>query len=248
MNEGKVSAWAERFWRRVGRSEPFPRSLETSVSWGFPLAIFKLPRLGVGSLHRWLADKDIAFPCDLADRPLRACLLASSGWGIVVIEGGDPDDERRYSLAHEVAHFLHDYLEPREKALAALGNGVREALDGLRPPSIEERLEGIFKGVEVGFYTHFMDRTVAGAVKTIKALEAEDRADRLALELLAPRREVLERMKKSGVSWQDEAIIPLSREILREEFGLPAVAADSYGRFLVAGRRSSCSIQEWLEA
>lgn len=59
MIDREPAFWAERFWSLVGRTEPFPRSLESSVGWALPLAIVKLPRLGLSELQRWLLKRDI---------------------------------------------------------------------------------------------------------------------------------------------------------------------------------------------
>ena len=121
MTDQEAARWAQRFWRLVGRAEPFPRSLESSVAWALPLAIVKLPHLGLSELRSWLSRKGIRPHIVGPDRPLRACLLARAGRGLVVLEGSDPEEERRVSLAHEASHFLVDYVYPRQKALEALG-------------------------------------------------------------------------------------------------------------------------------
>ncbi|MCI0410470.1 MAG: hypothetical protein L0191_18235 [Acidobacteria bacterium] len=246
MTDQEAARWAQRFWRLVGRTEPFPRSLESSVAWALPLAVVKLPHLGLSELRSWLSRKGIRLHMDGPDRPLRACLLARAERGLVVLEGSDPEDERRLSLAHEISHFLADYSHPRQKALEALGEAGREVLDGLRLPTLEERLTGILRGVEVGVYTHLMERSAVGEVNRLDVLAAEDRADRIALELLAPRQTVLERLEARKIRWRERSAVTAATEILVEEFGLPVTVAQEYGRSLVLRRRSTRSFREWL--
>jgi hypothetical protein len=241
-----ATVWAEKFWLLVGRTEPFPRSLESAVAWALPLAIVKLPHLGLSELRTWLERRGVELHVGGPDRLVRACLLAKAGRGMVVLDGSDPEDERRLSLAHEVAHFLVDYLHPRQIALDLLGPRGCEVLDGLRPPSLEERLMGVLRGVELGVYTHLMERTGAGEVDRLDVLDAEDRADCIALELLAPRRTVLSRLKAKGISWREEDGPPAAMRILVDEFGLPPTTARAYGRALVLARRSERSFREWL--
>lgn len=248
MTEREIVARAKNFWRFAARIEPFPRSLEPTVAWVLPLAVVKLPKLGLFDLHDWLARRDIPFCCDISDRRLRACLLGKMGRGIIFLDGSDPEDERRFSLAHEVAHFLIDYHDPRQKALAVLGESGREVLDGERPPTLEERLTGILQHVELGTFTHLMDRLPTGDVGRIDILAAEDNADRFAIELLAPREIVITRLEEQGIQWAEEAAFKAIQKTLIQEFGLPSRTAEEYGRMVVMGRRPARSFREWLGA
>lgn len=51
----------------------------------------------------------------------------------VLLDDADTPAEQRFSLAHEVAHFLLDYLQPREATRRKLGETALEVVDGLRP-------------------------------------------------------------------------------------------------------------------
>src|SRR5438874_1875364 len=238
MTEQEVSASAETFWRLAGRDEPFPRSLETSVSWALPLAIVKLPHLGLAQVQRWLLERSVTIELDERDRPLHACLLARNGRGMVIVDGTDAEDERRFSLAHEVAHFFLDYLLPRNDAIARLGPGASAILDGKRAATIDERLTALLGRLELRPYIHLLERSPEGQIERQRELEAEDRADRLALELLAPRRLVLQHLEADKIRWTDASALKRAEDVLTAQFGLPIPMAASYGRFLVAGRRA----------
>jgi uncharacterized protein DUF955 len=241
MTEQEIAARAERFWRDAGQVEPFPRSLESAVTWALPIAITKLPRLGLDGLRRWLEQRRIPFSSPVADRPLRGALFARVGHGLVFLDGSDSDDERRFSLGHEVAHFLCDYLDPRERALEALGDSIRDVLDGHRSPAPEERLTALLRDVELGLYVHWMDRRPDGAVARATILEGEDRADRLALELLAPRSTVMFHLDTGRPT-----TINRLTSLLRSEFGLPADPAERYAAMLLVHRQAARSFREWL--
>jgi hypothetical protein len=248
MTDQEIFVRASRFWRLAVHVEPFPRLLERAIAWALPLTIVKLPRLSFSDLRIWLAQRGISFMFSHSDRSLRACLIAKAGRGIVFLDGSDPDDERRFSLAHEVAHFILDYHEPRERALKLLGAAGPEVLEGRRPPTTEERLRGILHGVKLGIFTHLMERSPDGAVNSIDILEAEDRADRLALELLAPQDTVFTRLEQANVMCADPEAFFLTKGILVNEFGLPPAVAKHYGRMLVVQRRSTSSFREWIGA
>lgn len=248
MSDIDAAEWAANFWRRAGGPEPFPRSLECAVAWALPLAVVRLPRLGLRELREWLAERGISFRLNATDRRLRACVLARAGRGVVFVDGTDSEDELRLSLAHEVSHFVCDYLEPRMRAIAVLGAAAREILDGVRAPTPAERITGLFGGIALGGYTRLMERSSDGDITRLDILESEDRADRLALELLAPRTTVLARLETRGVRWRDPSAVDLAGDLLRREFGLPNSAATQYGRMLVMSQRPARSFREWLGA
>lgn len=248
MSEDEVVAWAEMFWRRAQSIEAFPRSLESTIAWILPLAVIKVPRLWLSELRTWLHERRIPFRPLGADRQLRACVIAHAGRGIVFLDGTDPEDERRVSLAHEVVHFLSDYLEPRERTIALLGDAAREVLDGIRLPSPSERLQAVFKGVELGTYARLLDRSEDGSIGRSDILAAEDRADRIALELLAPRRTVLARLAKLQPDWRDTSAVPLAQQVLVDDFGLPAKVAVRYAAMIVRRQRPHRGFRNWLGA
>ncbi|MFN8557423.1 MAG: ImmA/IrrE family metallo-endopeptidase [Dehalococcoidia bacterium] len=56
---------------------------------------------------------------------------------MIIVDSSDAPDEVRFTVAHEAAHFLLDYEQPRARAVAALGAGAlaaRSTATG-RPPS-----------------------------------------------------------------------------------------------------------------
>ena len=246
MTDQEIFDRAEKFWSQAGITEPFPRFLERAVAWALPLTVVKLPRLGLLELRDWLERRNIFFSLAIPNRRLRACLIARVGHGFIFLDGSDTDDERRFSLAHELAHFILDYLDPREKVLDLLGDAAHEILDGQRAPTAEERLRGVLHGVQLTTYLHLMERTSAGSVKHLQVLDAEDRADRLALELLAPKEAVLTRLAENGVDWRSAKVSTLVLETLRQGFGLPEAVAERHGQMLVMHQQQPNSFRQWL--
>jgi hypothetical protein len=217
-----VSEAAAGFWAEAGGEEPFPRDLRRPIARALPLAVVLLPRLRVSAVDAWLRRQGVLCDVGVRDRWLRACLVARSGQGIAFIDGTDGADEQRYSLAHELAHFLRDYWLPRRRASQRLGPSVLEVFDGLRPPRPHERIDALLASVPIGFHVHLMERSADGVIPDRAVETAEEDADRLAFELLAP-------AARLGDGETDA--VALANE-LRATYGLPEAAAQRYAALL----------------
>lgn len=238
---------ADRFWREAGGYTP---KFEEAILFSLPLSIERLDALSVHRAQTWLWQRGFALPGlnTVPNRRLRACLVAhGSPCNFVLLDKADPPAEQLFSLAHEISHFLLDYLRPRQKAERHLTASILEVLDGLRPPTLEERLHGLLEGVWIGQYEHFMERDSGGNILSRQILQAEDRADRLALELLAPEELVLPKVTaaitgKSSFTLRLEVAIG----VLTDEFNLPFLAAKSYAAQLVKLAGGETTFREWL--
>ncbi len=243
MLDGRLERVAEEFWDRAGGELPFPRDLEGPILWSLPLAVLKLPRLAVRDVQIWLERRQVPFKLECADRPLRACLVAYGGKGCILLDGTDPEDEQRFSLAHEAAHFLLDYQEPRRQAEERLGAPILEVFEGIRKPTTHERTDAVLAGAHIGVHTHLMDRDLTACGRVTRA---EQGADRLALELLAPMEEVKRRLKSTGGSSKFADVIRQAQDLLLRDFGLPEDGARSYAHLIARECLGGPSLREWL--
>jgi hypothetical protein len=213
---------ADEFWRASEKPIGFPRDLRGPISLGWPVSIVERPHLRLATVAQWLGENSLDVTIPLADRPLRACLVAHRGMGIAFLDCNDTTNERRFSLAHEMAHFLRDYWAPRRRATLQFGPKISEIFDGLRPLTTNERLHAVIRNVPVGCHVHLMARSVDDRFPSRRIADAEWAADRLAWELLAPAHVVLE--------------LALDRESAESRlvagFGLPAGQASAYARNL----------------
>jgi hypothetical protein len=225
---GWVAELAQQFWADAGILESFPRRLRDPLLRALPVDIVLLSRLHLDDLRAWLRDEGIVCRCDESDRPLRACLVAGSGFGVILLDGTDPEDEQRFSLAHEVAHFLRHHWQPRRLACRHLGEQIAEVLDGRRAPTPQERLHALLRNVPLGVHLHLMRRGPRRELSP-EVVQAEEDADRLAYELLAPAEAVL---ACTGSLQGDSGRSHLA-EVLHTTFGLPAAQAEDYSHLLL---------------
>jgi hypothetical protein len=194
----------------------FPRDIAAAAQMKHPLDL-------VGVRH-WLAQRGLPDELRQADRRLYGCMVARSGTAALFFDSDDSTEEQRFTLAHEVAHFVLDHLMPREQALRYFGESIRPVLDGEQEPDPDDYLVSQLDDVPLGFQVHLMDRNPMTGGYSNSVQLAEQRADRLALELLAPA--ALAKTELAEVSTTE------GPRQLATRFGLPASTARNYVRML----------------
>lgn len=237
----QVVEMAEAFWAASRAEEVFPRDIRRAVARSQPVAVVLLPELHVSAIETWLRRQGRSVSVGIHDRPLRACLVAQAGAGIIFVDGTDPEDEQRFSIAHEIAHFLLDYQEPRRAAVARYGAQILDVLDGHRPASDEERIAALLTGVKVQRHVHLMGRSETLS-RAEEISQAELLADALALELLAPWDLVCWQMQEAGIA-QDRRDIS---RWLAIRFGLPEEHARRYAARLSPSTAPSSALLRYL--
>jgi hypothetical protein len=225
-----VSELARAFWDAAGGPEPFPRTLVGPILRSpFELTVKEMRGLRLAAVVYYLSGLGVAWRCGEPDRPLRACLAAAGGAGFILLDGDDPPAERVFSLAHELAHFLRHYWQPRTAACRRLGAQVADVIDAQRPPTPAERVRALLVDVPLGLHVHLMDRGSRGEVRSRAVARAEEEADHLAYELLAPADAVAARTAHLGERERRRCVV----QVFQEVFGLPAARAADYGDLLV---------------
>ncbi|MBA4192343.1 MAG: hypothetical protein C0467_30600 [Planctomycetaceae bacterium] len=226
---------AANFWARVGESLPFPRDLRHVIASAVPLSVIELRGVSVDGVRHWFERISLPIPLDEPDRPLRACLVAWLGDGFAFVDALDDAGEQRFSIAHELGHFLRDYLKPRETVARRLGASALEVLDGRRPPTPIERFQAVLRNVPIGPFTHLLRRDDSGVPLSAAERESELAADRLAFELLAPAAELNDPRDRAEL---------ITR--LVSEFGLPLLQATQYAALLLPEGRDAGRVARFL--
>lgn len=217
-----VTELAKRFWSAVGDAPPYPRDLRAVLHWLDAVHVLEIPHLTLATAAEHFTRHNIPCPAAAHDRPLAGCFGGHGGIGVILYDPTLSPAEVRFTVAHEVAHYLRDYDAPRRRA-ARLGARAVEVLDGLRPPTPDERFAGILRHVALVAQTHFLDRDRTGRALTARAGEAERAADRLAYELLAPFADVYPVAVRGSAT-----LIPH----LTDNLGLPPAEAARYAVLL----------------
>jgi hypothetical protein len=215
-------ALARDFWAGTDGHKTFPRQIEDAAPLQLPLVIAKQTPIKAQVVRDWLRQRGIVVPVPGDQRDLYGCLVAHRGYGFIFVNGTDSPVEQRLTIAHEVAHFLADYLLPRQQIMQRLGVEMAAVLDGVRPPTPAERAAAILSHVRLGAHVHLLPRPGTAGADEESIARAEDRADRLAIELVAPLvhiRAILDDLVARQVFTPKAA-----RAALATHFGLPAYA------------------------
>ncbi len=202
-------AWeaARRFWADVG-GWAHPADLRAAIDRkGLMLRVDGVAGLSTDRVRDYLARRGISIPRGSTDRPLRGCLMAGEGDGWIFVDADDADDERRFSLAHELAHYLRHHLEQRGHSKGTTG-----------------RLRAALRGVRLVEYLHLMERGAGFVSPDVR--DAEEEADWLAVELLAPEEELSARLSPNAGRVE-------IADVLRQTFGLPESVAAIHSARLI---------------
>lgn len=228
----------------LGLPDVYPRDLIAVIPLRLPLTFVAVKGLTTRLMRDWLARRRITYALDGPPRRLHGALVARAGRGIVFVDSTDEGREQQFTAAHETAHFIEDHLRPRQRALSALGELIRPVLDGHRAPTREESVSAVLHRVPLGVQVHLMTRMHGGAVGSWAIEDREQRADRLALELLAPAKAALRALRQSarspGAPDLDAAAV------LSEAFDIPLNAARLYAGLLLNGGRPRQTLSERL--
>ncbi len=147
---------AQEFWALAGGAPRYPCDIKIAITLTMPLELYAVPGLCVADMLDWTQKVCIAYHMPGSNRRLHGCLLADRDKGTIFYDARDSEDEQRFTLAHELAHFLLDYQAPRRRAVTILGPSILPVLDGERPPTVSERLHAVLSSVSLGAMSHFM--------------------------------------------------------------------------------------------
>jgi Zn-dependent peptidase ImmA (M78 family) len=239
-----LEALARDFRTGTDGQDTYPREIEPIVPLKLPLVIAKQARINAQTARHWLQQRRIVILLPDDQRDLHGCLVAHRGHGFIFVSDTDGPEEQRLTIAHEVAHFLLDYLLPRHQVMQALGAEMAEVLDGLRLPTPAERAAAILSHVRLSAHVHLLPRRERDANDDVRVIYAEDRADRLALELVAPQERVRELL--DDLSPRQVCTLDAVRTTLATYFGLPTHAFHNIIQRVV--RRSPPSFIEDIRA
>jgi len=233
LGDTSLTVTAQAFWAPVGGVDEWPCDLDGAIVLSdFLLDVVRIPGLSLGAMEAWLEGRCAAYRFPCASRSLHGCLFVHRNNGYIFIDAQDSVSDQRFTLAHELSHFLLDYHLPRQRSCDRFGNGILDVLDGLRAPTLHEQVHAALHGVNVTPAFHLLEKEGDGRFVDARIWNAENRADQLAFELMAPAEIVCANLRESGAAGSYFPCVTAAKAILEATYGLPAVMADTYARHL----------------
>lgn len=209
MKKSDLKKISNRFWTDSGLKSDYPRKIEEAVLRNFPISIVKIETLAYEPLKCWFEERELFNVLPTFSGNLLGAIFAFKGNALLFVEATLPSQELRYTIAHEVGHFLFDYHFKRKRVQETVGVNAEEILDGTRVASLGERVDAILLGVDLKPYYHLLAEQKCISISRGQIESAEDNADFLADELIAPEDVVNEMYKERGF----ESISDAAREI-----------------------------------
>lgn len=221
----------------------YPRNLQETAPLALPVSVSVVPTLTTQRVQNALFAITGRTSATIQDRRLRGCLVAHRGRGLIFLDE-DRDTALRFAAAHEIAHFVGHYLDRRTLAMARLGPGILEVLDGVREATPAERIGGILAGCPLGVFTDVMERD-QGQPTSEAASAMEYEADEAAFLALAPIGIAIKRTLANSGELTHSAV----RDCLESDFGLSPIDAGRHApRVMSAAARSRPTFIEGLRA
>jgi IrrE N-terminal-like domain len=223
---------AKGFWAQTDQKSMPPFDISGTVNLLFPIDIINLSELSLRKVEQWLLQRNIHINVDANDRHLHGFILIYKGSGFIFINGTDSEEERRYTIAHEASHFILDYKIPRDQIIEKMGLQIQDVLDGVRDATEYERIDGLLNSINIRPFTHLLEKEGDGSFESIQIFNAENNADLLALELLAPNSKVIKETLAGKESISFYEFEKKCYEILIQKYKLPNSIAKQYSTTL----------------
>lgn len=228
FSKPQIERIAREFWSTV---EPAYRSnfdIVSAVDASLTIDLVAVKQLSLRKIESWLASRTITIEIDVNDRSLHGALLIRGNSVLMFVEDAEDELQQRFTVAHEVSHFLLDYQVPKERAILALGKEIEDVLNGNLPANNTQLALSVIKGINIDPYTFLIEKTGNGSFLNWANFNSENEADYLALELLAPRTKVINETVSSTKRLTYSQFTRNSLELLKGKYGIPAEIARQY--------------------
>jgi len=224
----EIERIAREFWSTVDQNYHENYDIISAVDTSPTIDLIKIKNLSISKIEEWLIAIGLKDNFDIPDRRLHGVLIIKGDSVAMFIEDDENPIQQRFTVAHEVSHYLLDYQIPKEKAILALGKEIEDVLNGNLPANNTQLALSVIKGINIDPYSFLIEKTGNGSFEDWKNFNSENEADYLALELLAPRIRIINETFSSTKRLSYSQFTRKSQEILIEKYRIPSDIARQY--------------------
>lgn len=228
FSKPQIERIAREFWSTVDQVYRENFDILGAVETSLTIDLIQLQKLSLRKIQDWLDARKINIAIDAIDRDLHGALLIKAGSVCMFVEEAGDEIQQRFTIAHEVSHFLLDYQIPLERALLQFGAEIEEVLNGNQKATRSQLVTSMINGVNLEPYSFLIEKTGNGSFLSWSNFNAENEADYLALELLAPRTKVINEAIASATLLTYSQFKRKSQEILKDKYRIPSEVAHQY--------------------
>jgi hypothetical protein len=243
-----IAKMASEFWEQAASSGIRRYDIEEAAKIVLSVVIVNVPGLNMSKARNWLLLRglpDIIGYNDVDDRIMHGFIVSERGTGLIFVNSDDSPLERRFTVAHEVGHFIMDHLLPRQLAVSKLGRRAEEVLNSDSVADNPLLVEALVRSVDIVRRPFSIEKEGDGSFRSWQNYNAENGADGLALELLAPAAEVV-LAAAGGKKLSYSACLEQCLSILEDRYSLPPSIAGPYAAKLAYNVTGGPSVLEKL--
>jgi Zn-dependent peptidase ImmA (M78 family) len=219
---------AREFWSTVDQKHRETYDIVSAVNDTLTINLILIKNLSIKKMEDWLISIGKYENFGIDDRSLHGFLMIKNGNICMFVEESEDQSQQRFTVAHEVSHYLLDYQLPKERAILALGKEIEDVLNGNLPPTDTQLALSVIKGVNISPYTFMIEKNGNGSFFNWSNFNSENEADYLAMELLAPRARIVNETFSSIKRRSYSQFIRKSEEILISHYKIPPDIARHY--------------------
>lgn len=243
----QIQQLAKAFWKASLLEINFPISttlLEQAILLTEPIAVVKLNKLSLLEISKYFTARGNNINCPLDSKELYGFILSYNGYTYIFLNGTESAEEQRFTLAHEFAHYLLDYKLPRQSIIEKSGVAIIDALNNKRDFTAEEKLLALVQDYSLKAFTYLLDAPATSAFERLHVWKAENKADELAMELLAPYTNILQDISRDGIVRRFSPLKQYLPKLLQVKYGFTTDLAHLYGKSLAVRISGGQSLAE----
>lgn len=246
FSKPQIERIARDFWSKADPAHRRVLDISRAVNIVLPIRIVYIQNLSLVEVDNWLKGRGINIEIDINDRIMHGVILIREGNGFIFVNADDSTIEQRFTIAHEVSHYLLDYQVPRERAMLEVGTEIEKVLNGKDQPDRFQQVKALIKGISIQPYGHLIEKKGNGSFLNWVNFNAENEADYLALELLAPRSMVIKGTISTIKGLNYTQFVRKCEEILVDNYQIPPEVAHQYASELAYSVTSGPSFLDKL--